>query len=99
MVSTNISDVGTQKLWVPIFFKNFFANLKQGIIQEEGAFSSEVAVLPSIFEIICFAVGIENTILTWCYSDMNQPKETLTKTFLRKCKILLDPYGGRKYIN
>lgn len=56
MVSTNISDVGTQKLWVPIFFKNFFANLKQGIIQEEGAFSSEVAVLPSIFEKICFAV-------------------------------------------
>ena len=41
------------------FFKNFFANLKQGIIQEEGAFSSEVAMLPSIFEIICSAVGIK----------------------------------------
>ena len=53
----------------------------------------------SVSENNCFAIRIENIILNWCYSDMKQPMETLAKTFLRKCKIHLDPYGGRKYIN
>lgn len=56
-------------------------------------------MLPSIFGNICFTVEIENTSMTWGYIDNNRLKEELTKTFLRKCKILLDPYGGRKYIN
>jgi hypothetical protein len=42
---------------------------------------------------------MKNIVLNWYYLNRKQSSGTPAKTFLRKCKILLDPYGGRKYIN
>lgn len=33
-----LSEVGTQIFWVPIFFKKFITNFRQGITKEEGDF-------------------------------------------------------------
>lgn len=68
MENTDVFEIETQEIWVPIFFsKKFFTNFRQENTQDERAFSSKAAMSPSIFGNICLTIGIENSSMTWGY--------------------------------
>lgn len=75
MENTDVFEIGTQEIWVPIFFQKIFSNFKPENTQAERSFFPEEAMLPSVFGNICFTAGIENSSITWGYIEDDRLRE------------------------